>query len=110
MGKFGGFNGAGMGNMQNIIKQAQKMQAEMAKKQEEVNEKTFEASAGGGAVIIKCSGEKKILEVIIKPEIITDGDVEMIQDLIKAATNEAISKAESAMQSNLGQFNIPGIM
>lgn len=110
MGKFGGFNGGGMGNMQNLMKQAQKMQAEMIKKQEEVSEKEFEASAGGGAVIVKCSGDKIIKEVIIKPEVISDGDVEMLQDLIKAATNEAIGKAESAMQSGLGGFNIPGIM
>jgi DNA-binding YbaB/EbfC family protein len=110
MGKFGGFNGGGMGNMQNLMKQAQKMQAEMLKKQEEVNVKVFEASAGGGAVIIKCTGDKLIKEVIIKPEIMADGDVEMLQDLIKAATNEAINKAESAMQADLGQFNIPGLM
>jgi hypothetical protein len=110
MGKFGGFNGGGMGNMQNLMKQAQKMQAEMLKKQEEVAEKEFEASAGGGAVIIKCTGNKTITEVTIKPEVLEDGDVEMLQDLIKAATNEAIAKAESAMQSDLGQFNIPGLM
>jgi DNA-binding YbaB/EbfC family protein len=110
MGKFGGFNGGGMGNMQNLMKQAQKMQADMLKKQQEVGEKEFEASAGGGAVIIKCNGDKIVKEVIIKPEVIADGDVEMLQDLIKAATNEALGKAESAMQSNLGQFNIPGLM
>lgn len=110
MGKFGGFNGGGMGNMQNLMKQAKKMQDDLVKKQEEVNQKEFEASAGGGAVTIKCGGDKIIKEVIIKPEVIEDGDVEMLQDLIKAATNEAISKAESAMQSDLGQFNIPGLM
>ncbi|MDD2376085.1 MAG: YbaB/EbfC family nucleoid-associated protein [Clostridia bacterium] len=110
MGKFGGFNGGGMGNMQNLMKQAQKMQAEMLKKQEEVSVKEFEASAGGGAVIIKCTGDKLIKEVIIKPEVMADGDVEMLQDLIKVATNEAIGKAESAMQADLGQFNMPGLM
>lgn len=110
MGKFGGFNGGGMGNMQNLLKQAQKMQAEMMEKQKEVTSKEFEASAGGGAVIVKCTGDKVINEVIIKPEVVEDGDVEMLQDLIKAATNEVLGKAESAMQSGLGQFNIPGIM
>jgi len=110
MGKFGGFNGGGMGNMQNLMKQAQKMQAEMLKKQEEVSVKEFEASAGGGAVIIKCTGDKLIKEVIIKPEVMADGDVEMLQDLIKVAINEAIGKAESAMQADLGQFNMPGLM
>lgn len=110
MAKFGGFNGGGMGNMQNLMKQAQKMQADMLKKQEEVSIKEFEASAGGGAVIIRCSGDKLIKEVIIKPEVMADGDVEMLQDLIKVATNEAIGKAESAMQADLGQFNMPGLM
>lgn len=110
MGKFGGFNGGGMGNMQNLMKQAQKLQAEMLQKQQEVNEKEFEASAGGGAVIVKCSGDKLVKEVKIKPEVIADGDVDMLQDLIKAATNEALGKAESAMQSGLGQFNVPGLM
>lgn len=110
MSKFGGFNGGGMGNFQNLMKQAQKMQSDLMKKQEEVNQKEFEASAGGGAVIVKCGGDKVIKEIIIKPEVVEDGDVEMLQDLIKAAVNDAIGKAESAMQADLGQFNIPGLM
>lgn len=112
MGKFGGFPGGmgGLGNMQNLMKQAQKMQADMTKKQEEVATKDFEASAGGGAVIVKCSGDKVIKEVIIKKEVVDPDDVEMLQDLIKACVNEALNKAESAMQSSMGSFNMPGFM
>ncbi|MEG1705794.1 MAG: YbaB/EbfC family nucleoid-associated protein [Clostridia bacterium] len=110
MGKFGGFNGGGMGNMQNLMKQAQKMQAEMIKKQEEVATKEFEASAGGNAVAVVCGGDKLVKSVKIKPEVMEDGDVDMLQDLIKVAVNEALSKAESAMQSGLDGFNIPGLM
>ncbi len=109
MAKFNGFGG-GMGNMQNILKQAQKMQADIQKKQEEVSSKIFEASAGGGAVIVKCTGDKMVQDVIIKPEVVDKDDVEMLQDLVKAAVNEALSKAESAMQDSMGSFNIPGLM
>ena len=109
MAKFNGFGG-GMGNMQNLLKQAQKMQADIQKKQEEVSSKEFEASAGGGAVTVKCSGEKVIKEIIIKKEVVDPEDVEMLQDLIKAATNEALGRAESAMQDSMGSFNIPGLM
>ncbi len=109
MAKFNGFGG-GMGNMQNILKQAQKMQADIQKKQEEVSSKQFEASAGGGAVTVKCTGEKVITDIIIKEEVVDKEDVEMLQDLVKAAVNEAIGKAESAMQDSMGSFNIPGLM
>ena len=109
MAKFNGFGG-GMGNMQSLLKQAQKMQADIQKKQEEVSSKEFEASAGGGAVIAKCSGEKVIKEIIIKKEVVDPEDVEMLQDLVKAAVNEALGKAESAMQDSMGAFNIPGLM
>ena len=109
MAKFNGFGG-GMGNMQNLLKQAQKMQADIQKKQEEVSVREFEASAGGGAVTVKCSGEKVIKDIIIKKDVVDPGDVEMLQDLVKAAVNEALSKAESAMQDSMGSFNIPGLM
>ncbi len=110
MAKFNGFGGGGMGNMQNLMKQAQKMQAELVQKQNEVGQREFEASAGGGAVIAKCSGDKVVKEIIIKQEVVDPSDVEMLQDLVKSAVNEALSKAESAMQDGLGSFNIPGIM
>lgn len=110
MAKFGGFPGGGMGNMQNLMKQAQKMQADLQKKQEEVGKKEIETSAGGGAVIVRATGEKVIKEIIIKPEVVDKEDVEMLQDLILTAVNEALSKADSMMQSELGGFNIPGLM
>lgn len=109
MAKFGGFPGGGMGNMQNILKQAQKMQKEMQEKQETVANKEFETSAGGGAVVVKATGDKVIKEITIKPEVVDKDDVEMLQDLILTAVNEALNKADAMMQSELGQFNIPGI-
>lgn len=110
MGKFGGFpGGGGMGNMQNLLRQAQKMQAEMQAKQEEVASKEIETSAGGGAVVVKATGDKVIKEIIIKKEVVDPDDVEMLQDLILTAVNEALSKADGMMQSELGKFNIPGM-
>lgn len=110
MGKFGGFpGGGGMGNMQNLLKQAQKMQAQMQAKQEEVATKEIETSAGGGAVVVKATGDKVIKEIIIKKDVVDKDDVEMLQDLILTAVNEALSKADSMMQSELGSFNIPGM-
>lgn len=109
MGKFGGFPGGGMGNMQNILKQAQKMQKEMEEKQQAVAAKEIETSAGGGAVIVKATGDKVIKEIIIKPEVVDSDDVEMLQDLIITAVNEALSKADSMLQAELGSFNLPGL-
>lgn len=109
MAKFGGFPGAGMGNMQNILKQAQKMQREVQEKQEEVAKKEIETSAGGGAVVVKATGDKVIKSITIKEEVVDKDDVEMLQDLILTAVNEALNKADSMMQSELGQFNIPGM-
>ena len=109
MAKFGGFPGAGMGNMQNILKQAQKMQREMQEKQEEVAKKEIETSAGGGTVVVKATGDKVIKSITIKEEVVDKDDVEMLQDLILTAVNEALNKADSMMQSELGQFNIPGM-
>ena len=110
MAKFGGFPGAGMGNMQNILKQAQKMQREMQEKQEEVAKKEIETSAGGGAVVVKATGDKVIKSITIKEEVVDKDDVEMLQDLILTAVNEALNKADSMMQSELGQFNRPGMI
>ncbi len=109
MAKFGGFPGGSMGNMQNILKQAQKMQREMQEKQEAVAAKEIETSAGGGAVVVKATGDKVIKEIIIKKEVVDPEDVEMLQDLVLTAVNEALSKADSMMQSELGQFNVPGL-
>lgn len=108
MGKgFGGFGGANIGN---LMKQAQKMQQEMMKVQEEMQEKTFDASAGGGAVKVIVSGKKELKEIIISPEVAED--IEMLQDLIVVAVNEALRKAEESMSSEMGKLtgglNIPG--
>ena len=109
MARFGGFPGGGMGNMQNLLKQAQKMQKEMQEKQEAVAAKEIETSAGGGAVVVKATGDKVIKEIKIKKEVVDPEDVEMLQDLVLTAVNEALSKADSMMQSELGSFNIPGM-
>lgn len=109
MAKFGGFPG-GMGNMQNLMRQAQKMQAEMQKKQEEAANTEFETSAGGGAVVVRATGAKEIKEIIIKKEVVDPDDVEMLQDLVLTAVNEALRKADDMMQEGLGGLNIPGLM
>lgn len=109
MARYGGFPGGGM-NIQNLMKQAQKMQADMQKKQEEVASKEIVTSAGGEAVVVKATGDKVIKEIIIKKEVVDPEDVEMLQDLILTAVNEALSKADAMMQEGLGGFNIPGLM
>lgn len=109
MAKFGGFPGGGMGNMQNILKQAQKMQKEMEEKQKSVAQMEIETSAGGGAVKVKATGDKVIKEIIIDKEVVDKEDVDMLQDLVLTAVNEALSKADSLMQSELEQFNVPGL-
>lgn len=109
MAKFGGFPGGGMPNMQNLMRQAKKMQEELQQKQEEVSAKEIETSAGGGAVVVKATGDKIIKEIIIKREVVDPDDVEMLQDLVLTAVNEALSKADAMMQSELGSFNMPGL-
>ena len=109
MAKFGGFPG-GMGNMQQLMKQAQKMQADLQRKQEEAANTEFEVSAGGGAVVVKATGAKEIKEIIIKKEVVDPEDVEMLQDLVLTAVKEALRKADDMMQDGLGGLNIPGLM
>ena len=110
----GGFpKGMGGGNMQGMLRQAQKMQEEMIKAQEELGEKTVDASVGGGVVTVKVNGKKELLEVVIKPEAVDPDDVEMLQDLIVSAVNEAMRKADdmaaSSMSKITGGMNIPGL-
>lgn len=100
----GGFPGFGGGNMNNLMKQAQKMQKDMEKLQEELHERTVEASAGGGAVTVVASGKKELKEIVIKPEVVDPDDVEMLQDLILAAVNEAIRKADEMVNSEMGKL------
>lgn len=105
----GGFGG----NANNMIKQAQKMQQEMLKAQEEIEQANFEASAGGGAVSVKMTGKKELTEIIIKPEACDPDDVEMLQDLVLTAVNDVIKKVEDAnnakMSSLTGGLSIPGL-
>jgi len=98
-------------NMQQMMQQAKKMQEQLQKAMEETQ---VEASAGGGMVSVTMSGAKELLAVKIDPEAVKDGDIEMLQDLIVAAVNEASRKAEEAMQQKLGGLlppgmNIPGL-
>lgn len=114
MGKRGGFPGdmGGFGGMNigNLMKEAKKMQADMAKSQEELAQKEFEATVGGGAVYVKVSGEKQIKEIKIKKEAVDPDDVEMLEDLILTCINEALRKVDEAQAAQLGKFNIPGLM
>ncbi|GIN88875.1 nucleoid-associated protein [Heyndrickxia sporothermodurans] len=102
----------GMGNMQNMMKQMQKMQKKMAEAQEELGEKRIEGTAGGGMVTVIVSGHKEVVEVNIKEEVVDPEDIEMLQDLVLAATNDALKKVEELTNQTMGQFtkglNIPG--
>ena len=114
MSKRGGFPG-GMGgfggtNMNNLMKQAKKMQEEMQKSQEELSSKEFDSTAGGGAISVKVTGEKVIKEIKIKPDVVDPDDVDMLEDLILTCVNEALRKVDSAQSQEFGKFNIPGLM
>ena len=106
-----GMGGMGGGNMNNMIRQAQTMQQDMLKAQEELESKTYEAQAGGGAVSASVSGKKELISVTIDPEAVDPDDVEMLQDLIVAAVNEALRKASedaaSQMSKLTGGLNLP---
>ena len=110
MSKRGGFPG-GMGgfggmNINSLMKEAKKMQADLEKNQQELAEKEFEASAGGNAVSVKVNGQKQILDLkLVDPE-----DVEMLQDLIVTCINQAFKQVDDAQAASMGKFNIPGIM
>ncbi len=95
MAKRGGFPGAMPGNMNQLMKQAQRMQRQMEEKQKELESKVWEAAAGGGAVKVRVSGQKEIVGIEISPEVVDPDDVEMLQDLIMAATNEALRNMEA---------------
>ena len=112
----GGYRGnpmMGGGMNMNMIKQAQKMQQEMLKMQEEMETKEYEASAGGGMVTAKVTGKKELTAIVINPEAVDPDDVEMLQDMVIAAVNEAMRKAESEAASNMskltGGLNLGGL-
>lgn len=105
MAKRGGFPGMGMpGNMNNLMKQAQKMQRQMEENQKEMEEKEFTAKAGGGAVEVTVSGKKEITKVTLSPEVVDPDDIEMLQDLIIAATNEALRMMEEETQQAMSKL------
>ena len=106
----GGIGGFGGMNMNNLMKQAKKMQEEMQKSQEELSSKEFDSTAGGGAISVKVTGEKVIKEIKIKPDVVDPDDVEMLEDLILTCVNEALRKVDSAQSQEFGKFNIPGLM
>lgn len=99
MAKRGGFQGGMPGNMNNLMKQAQKMQKQMEENQKALEEKEFTATAGGGAVEVTVSGKREIVKVKLSEEAVDPDDVEMLEDLIVAATNEALRQAEEAAAS-----------
>ncbi len=94
MAKRGGFQGGMPGNMNNLMKQAQRMQRQMEERTKEMEEKEFEASAGGGVVTVKVSGKKEVISVKLSEEVVDPGDIETLEDLIVAATNEALRKMD----------------
>ncbi|TYO97019.1 YbaB/EbfC family nucleoid-associated protein [Desulfallas thermosapovorans] len=101
------------GNMAKMMKQVQKMQAEMARMQEELGNRTVESSAGGGVVRVVANGRQEIVAVEIKPEVVDPEDVEMLQDLVLTAVNEALKQAQDMMTKEMskltGGLNIPGL-
>ena len=101
---YGGRGGMGGGFNMNMIKQAQKMQQDMQKMQAELEAKEYEAQAGGGVVMAKVSGKRELLALTIDPEAVDPDDVEMLQDMIVAAVNEAIRAAESDAAANMQQI------
>ena len=103
----------GGGNMQQLARQAQKLQQQMAKMQEDLEAREYEASAGGGMVNVKVSGKKEVLSIEIKPEAVDPDDVEMLQDMVMAAVNEALRAAAAEKEEKLGALSggmsIPGM-
>ncbi|UOQ49549.1 YbaB/EbfC family nucleoid-associated protein [Gracilibacillus caseinilyticus] len=104
----------GGGNMNKMMKQMQKMQKDMMKAQDELQEMTFEATAGGGMVKVVANGKKEITDIEIKEEVVDPDDVEMLQDLILAATNEVLKEVDDKTNDTMGKFtkglNLPGGM
>lgn len=116
MGKYKGFAGAGMNtnkNVSNVVKQAQKMQEEMERVQAEMEDKTVEATSGGGAVTVTANGKKEILSLKISPDAVDPEDVETLEDLIMVAVNDAITQADDMMAEGMsavtGGISIPGL-
>ena len=109
-GGFPGMGGFGGMNINNLMKEAKKMQADLEKSQTELAAKEFEASAGGGAVTAKVNGQKEILSLTLQKDVVDPDDVEMLEDLILTCVNEALRKVDSAQAAQMGKYNIPGLM
>lgn len=103
-GNFGGFGG-GMGNMQNLMRQAQKLQEEALKAQNDIDNTDFSASSGGGMVNVVVSGKRQIKSLEIKPEVVDPDDIDMLQDLIMAAVNEALASAEKTREEKMNKIS-----
>ena len=103
----------GGGNMQQLARQAKKLEQQMAKVQEELESREYEASAGGGMVTVKVSGKKELISLEIKPEAVDPDDVEMLQDMVIAAVNEALRTANDTMEREMGKLtgglSMPGL-
>jgi hypothetical protein len=112
MGKnqFGGFGGGfgGGGNMQQLMKQAQKLQEQMGKAQEELDMREYTAQAGGGMVSVVVTGKREVKSIEIKPECVDPDDVEMLQDLLLAAVNEALRTGEQTREAEMARLT-PGM-
>ena len=104
MAKRGGFPGGMPGNMNNLMKQAQRMQRQMEETTKELEEKEYSASAGGGAVTVTVSGKKEVLSVKLAEEVVDPDDIEMLQDLIVAATKKALRKMEEESQAAMSKL------
>ena len=104
MAKRGGFPGGMPGNMNNLMKQAQRMQRQMEETTKELEEKEYTASAGGGAVSVTVNGKKQVVAVKLSEEVVDPDDIEMLQDLIVAATNEAMRQADEDRSAAMAKF------
>ncbi len=104
MAKRGGFPGGMPGNMNNLMKQAQRMQKQMEESSKELETKEFTASAGGGAVEVTVTGKKEVSKVKLSQEVVDPDDIEMLEDLIVAATNEALRKMEEETQASMAKI------
>lgn len=104
MAKRGGFGGGMPANMNNLMKQAQKMQRQMEEAKKALDEKEYTAKAGGGAVEVKMSGKKEVLSVKLAEEVVDPDDIEMLEDLITAAMNEVIRAVDADAAKAMGQF------